>query len=54
MGRRRRQENTSYQRTDNSIEDSVENEGNEHPVAVPNRMRISMFNELSESHKEML
>jgi hypothetical protein len=37
----------------NSIEDSVENEGNECPVINPSRM-ISMFNKLKEFLRETL
>jgi hypothetical protein len=35
MGKRRSQGNTAPQKTNNLIEDSVENEENEHPVTGP-------------------
>jgi hypothetical protein len=50
----RRQGNTTPQKTTNLIEDSMENEENEDIVADSSRMVISMFNEPSEVHKEML
>jgi hypothetical protein len=53
MGRRRRQE-AALQRINSSIEDLVENEGNEYLVSDPSRMMISMSNELNEAHKELL
>jgi hypothetical protein len=50
-----RQGNTTPQKTNNiSIEDLVENEGNEYPVADSRRMMTSISNELSEDLKDML
>jgi hypothetical protein len=41
MGRRTRQGNTIPQKTNNdSVEDLVENEGNESPVSDPTRMMV--------------
>jgi hypothetical protein len=54
MGRRRRQGNITPQKTNNSIENLVENEENEHPVADRSRMMISMSNATIENHKEIL
>jgi hypothetical protein len=47
MGRRR-QRNTIPQNINNSIEDLVENEGNESLLADPSRKIISMSTELNE------
>jgi hypothetical protein len=52
MGRSR-QGNTPLQKTKNVIEDSVENEENEHTVAETGRMIISLSNESSEIFKNM-
>jgi hypothetical protein len=54
MGRKRRQGNKTPERTTNIIEDSAENEENEHPLAETSRMTISMSNESNEVHKDML
>jgi hypothetical protein len=51
MGRRRRQGNSTHQKTNNSIEDFVGNEGNEYMVPNPNRMIINMTNEPNNIHK---
>jgi hypothetical protein len=53
-GGRGRQGNTTPQNTDNLIQESVENEENEHPVADSNRMMLSMFNESNKVHKHLL
>jgi hypothetical protein len=50
MEKRRRKENTTPQKTNNLIENSVENEENEHPVADFIGMMISMSNESNEVH----
>jgi hypothetical protein len=50
MGSRRRQENTTLQKTNNSTENSVENEEND----TYWNDDISMFSELSDVHKEIL
>jgi hypothetical protein len=47
MGRIRRQENTTTQKTRTSIEDLVENEGNEYMLAELSRMMIGIFNKLN-------
>jgi 16S rRNA C967 or C1407 C5-methylase (RsmB/RsmF family) len=52
MVRRRRHGNRTPQKTNSSIEDLVENEENEYPVA--DLSRISMSNEFNEVCKEML
>jgi chromosome condensin MukBEF complex kleisin-like MukF subunit len=55
VGKSRRQGNTTLQNTNNnSIEDLVENEGNEYSVADPSKMMINMSNELNEGFKESL
>jgi hypothetical protein len=54
MGRKRRQGNKTPERTTNIIEDSAENEENEHPLAETSRAMISMCNESNEVHKDML
>jgi hypothetical protein len=51
MGRRR-QGNTTHQKTNNLIGNSVENEETEHPGADFSRMMISMSNDSNEVHKE--
>jgi hypothetical protein len=48
MRRKRRQGNTTPQKTDNSIINLVESEGDESPLADFRRMMI-MFNELKEN-----
>jgi hypothetical protein len=53
MGRRRRQENTILQRTNHSIEDLVENEGNAYLVTDLSKMKIRMSNNFNKAHKEM-
>jgi hypothetical protein len=53
MGRRRRQGNSTPQKSKNSIGYLVENERNEYPAVDSSRM-ISMSNELNEVHKEIL
>jgi hypothetical protein len=53
IGRRKGQGTTPPHKTNNSIEDLVENEENEYPGADSIRMMISMSNELKEDHKEM-
>jgi hypothetical protein len=40
LGRRRRHGNITSQRTNNSIEDLVENEGKKYPVAEHTRMMM--------------
>jgi hypothetical protein len=53
MGRKRRQGNTTHQKTNNSIiEDLVESRGDESPIADIRRMVIRMFNKLKEELKE--
>jgi hypothetical protein len=42
MERRRRQENPTPKKTNNSIEDLVQNEENEYPVPDPNRTMINI------------
>jgi hypothetical protein len=46
MGRRGRQGNTTPQRTNNSTEDLMENEGNEYIVVDPSRMMISLMSSM--------
>jgi hypothetical protein len=53
MGRRR-QGNSTPQKTNNSLEDLVGNEENEYVAPHPNRMIITMSNEFIDTHKEML
>jgi hypothetical protein len=49
MGRKGRQGNTTPQKTNmNSIEDLVENERNESPVADFSRVMASIYHELKE------
>jgi hypothetical protein len=54
MGRRRRPENPTPQKTNNSIEGFVENEENECSVPDPNRTMINITNEVSDAHKKSL
>jgi hypothetical protein len=55
MGRRRRQGPKTPQQTyNNSIEDLVESEGNEFPVADPSRVIICVSNEFKEGLKKEL
>jgi hypothetical protein len=50
MGRRKKQGITTPQKFDNiSMEELVENDGSEYPIANPNRM-INMSNKLNEDH----
>jgi hypothetical protein len=52
IGRKRRQENTTPQKSNNNIiEDLIKSEGDESPVADVRRMIIRMFNELKEELK---
>jgi hypothetical protein len=53
MGTRRRQGNSTSQKTNNSIEDLVGNEENECPVPDPNKMMIKMTNELNYIHTNL-
>jgi hypothetical protein len=52
MWRRRRQGNSTPQKN-NSIEDLLENEENEYPLADPNRTMINITNELSDIQKNL-
>jgi hypothetical protein len=53
IGRKRREGNTNFQRANsNIIEDLMESEGKESPVADLRRMMRRMFNELKEEFKE--
>jgi hypothetical protein len=53
MGRKRRQWDTTPQKTSsNMIEDWVESEGDDSPIADFRRMTIRMFHELNEELKE--
>jgi hypothetical protein len=55
MGRKRRQGNMTPQKTSNNIiEDLVESEGDETPVADLRRIMINMFNELKEEHAKTI
>jgi hypothetical protein len=47
-------ENPTPHKTNNSIEDLVENEENEYSVPNPNRTMINITNELSDTHKKNL
>jgi archaellum component FlaC len=51
---RRRLRNTTSQKTNNSIENLVENEGNKYSLTDISRIMISVSNELHEVNKEML
>jgi hypothetical protein len=53
MGRRRKQGNSTPQKSNNSTENLVGNEENEYPVPYHNRMMISMYNELSDDYKDL-
>jgi uncharacterized protein (DUF1697 family) len=53
MGRKRRQGNTIPQKANNTtIEDLMESEEDESPVANVKRMMIRMYNEHNKEHKE--
>jgi hypothetical protein len=53
MGKKRKQGNMSPQKAHNlRIEDLVNSEGDEFPVAEVRRMMIKMFNEFNEEFKE--
>jgi hypothetical protein len=53
MGRKRKQGNITPQKMNNKvIEDLVENEGDEFPVAVLRRMMVRIFNELRKDLKK--
>jgi hypothetical protein len=54
MGRIRKPENPTPQKTNNRIEDLVGNEENEYLVPDPNRIMIAITNELSDTHKKSL
>jgi hypothetical protein len=49
--RRRRLGNCTPQKS-NSIEDLIENEGNEYPVSDPNKIMINVTNVISDAHKK--
>jgi Ni,Fe-hydrogenase maturation factor len=53
MGRRR-PGNTSFQKTNNLIEDLVGNSENEYPVPDPNRTIKNITNEFRNAHKKVL
>jgi hypothetical protein len=52
MGKRRRKGTFSLQKSNNSIEDLVGNEENEHAVPDTNKTKINITNELNDVHKK--
>jgi hypothetical protein len=53
MGRRKRPENPTPEKSNNSIEDLMGNKENEYTVPDPNRTMINITNELSDTHKNL-